>query len=218
MPAVNIPAVDRNYPLELPLQLDILQNRVSYHLVDSLGSEEAKQINQVRSAINDCSMVIAGIKAVVEEEGSRSYQSNELAGIAKRSFGVVHAFALDRKMGQFRSIDDPYKPVDFSLRKTSVYYGQMMVVPERLELIEKPIPFVKVRSSTSEPTYEEMRCPAFLGKSTGIPRLPKQLWQMVVDVYDECGSLEPSAPKPPTRTGRLASIKARFQGIAQIWR
>jgi hypothetical protein len=136
-------------------------------MTEVLDESEMQRVSAIISGIDDCESALRGINTAIESAKPNTYGPREKADIARRSYSVLHQYATHR---------------DWEVELNDV----MILDPSRLELVEEPVTFVRAHSA-AEPTYGLMPCPAFGGKPTGQPRLPKQLWPKVIDIYEECG-------------------------------
>jgi hypothetical protein len=166
MPSLSIQLLDTSQPMEAEVQLESLATRL-HRLMSSVVGKEHESLISIGSGINDCEVTLHGIGMAINAQGKNRYTPSQKAQIAKQSFGVLRGFATHRHW-------------EVSIN------GTRAVNPWRLILFEEPVPFVGVREAGAA-NYDSMPCPAFMGEPTGCPRMPKQLWPMVIDVYEACG-------------------------------
>jgi hypothetical protein len=165
----NLFSIDLDKTLTTDIQLAALVDRVRSHIEEVLSAEEMGQIAALSDGVKDCEFALRGMRRATDQTRPGKYSPREKGDIARRSYNVLRKSVTNRHW---------------------IYWvdNVKMIDPNYLELVEEPVPFVRVRSATEgDPTHDYVPCPAFLGDSGRHLHLPRQLWPKIVDIYEECG-------------------------------
>jgi hypothetical protein len=187
-------------------RLNELTSIVAARFIEMHGETVAHEVGSgLDTAIEDCRTVLRGIKAAINLSApSGSYSAAQQASIARHSYGVLREFSLRQSAvmsrGDYSNNDLVGKGI---VREGGATAFRTRLKPTLLELTTGRVPIVRFKSpAKSEESKKnsevdedqavevKMLCPAFRGKPRKTPRLPKQLWVPVVDIYEACGEFK----------------------------
>lgn len=126
----------------------------------------------VHTGVKDTAIALNGVAEVIQAAKPKSKPA-EKAEMAKRSYGVLVRYAIDKSLA---STTDGLGLLDNS----------WSIDPTLLEFIDSDQAYVRVRNDAVDPEARLM-CPAFASPRGTAPRLPRQMWDAVIDIYKDCG-------------------------------
>lgn len=172
-------------------QLEALNSRLRKHFRAVLSKAAYMEVSITSSAIEDSVTALNGV-VLATRRAKPGLPGTEQAHVARRSYGVLSSYALDQDL------------TDIGVAKDHVQCDHY-IDPEDLEFIDGEAAYVRVKNGVVR-ADAEMDCPAFIGPKGRLPRLPKQLWVGVIDIYEGCGQFDKVVFPPVTHTSGSLSV------------
>jgi hypothetical protein len=156
----------------LDTQLRSFADRLKEHLMQVAPGTE--YIFLVHTGIKDASIALNGVVKVIQAE-KPSFNTEQKAAIARRSYGVLVRYAIDQSLA---STTDGFRQADYD----------WFIDPQYLEFVDGESPYVRVKNDATDHSLP-LPCPAFAGPIGQAPRMPRQLWDGIINIYKDCGIL-----------------------------